>query len=162
MGSMRNGQGDDLFALFNANGCFMKGFSHEHWTEEQQPEAYYDLVPDVFSGAVNEPAFSPEHVTFCCWRTDNDDTWQAPPGLLPDANGEDGSAHLLAHLDGRSESYRQIAKEYFEQEIPLASISAIYGHERLTEEAVRSLNRDLSYADLATIGYRASDYPVSG
>src|SRR5215475_12894352 len=28
MGSMRDGCGDDLFALFNATGCFLKGFAH--------------------------------------------------------------------------------------------------------------------------------------
>jgi hypothetical protein len=29
MGSMRDGQGDDLFALFTKDGCFLKGFAHE-------------------------------------------------------------------------------------------------------------------------------------
>src|SRR3954463_3910296 len=29
MGSMRNGSGDHFFALFNAAGCWLKGFAHE-------------------------------------------------------------------------------------------------------------------------------------
>src|SRR5262249_19116182 len=29
MGSMRNGQGDEFFALFNAHGVFIKGFVHD-------------------------------------------------------------------------------------------------------------------------------------
>ena len=29
MGSLRNGQGDHYFALFNAAGCWLKGFDHE-------------------------------------------------------------------------------------------------------------------------------------
>jgi hypothetical protein len=29
MGSMRDGRGDDLFAVFDSNGCFLKGFAHE-------------------------------------------------------------------------------------------------------------------------------------
>ncbi|MGA7805455.1 hypothetical protein [Bradyrhizobium sp.] len=29
MGSMRNGQGDEFFALFNSHGAFIKGFDHE-------------------------------------------------------------------------------------------------------------------------------------
>lgn len=160
MGSMRNGEGDDLFALFNRHGCFMKGFNHEHWTEELQPEAFYERVPDAFSDAVVEPAFSLDYVTFCCWRTESDDTWHTPPVQPAKSGDADGSARLLVHLDGRPESYRLFARQYYEQEIPLTSISAVYGHERLTDEVVRSLNRDLSLADLdsdlATIGYPAA------
>jgi len=29
MGSMRNGCGDEFFALFNSAGCWLKGFAHE-------------------------------------------------------------------------------------------------------------------------------------
>ena len=63
MGSMRNGSGDDFFALFNSAGCFLKGFSHDCPMSPYRNEppviwpGILDSVPDDFLSAVNEPAF---------------------------------------------------------------------------------------------------------
>jgi hypothetical protein len=63
MGSMRNGCGDDFFALFNAAGCFLKGFAHE---APMSPYAFDPPtlwpgvlmgVPEEFSSGLKEPAF---------------------------------------------------------------------------------------------------------
>src|SRR6187402_2810137 len=82
MGSMRDGCGDGLFALFNAAGCFLKGFAHESPMSpySRQPKQVWpgvlESVPSAFAAALKEPAFSMEDTTFCVWRLSGDETWQ--------------------------------------------------------------------------------------
>ncbi len=73
MGSMRNGSGDDLFALFTPEGAMLKGFVHE---APMSPYAFdpphvwpgvLDQVPDRFASFLREPAFKIADTTFCIW-----------------------------------------------------------------------------------------------
>jgi hypothetical protein len=70
MASMRNGQGDDFFILFNNSGAIIKGFDHEspmspyaHKPKRVWP-GVLDDVPDVFRSFLDEPAFTIEDTTF--------------------------------------------------------------------------------------------------
>lgn len=157
MGSIRNGSGDELFALFGANGCFIKGFSHEHRLSDTPPMEYYKSVPREFGSGVSEPAFSPDNVTFCYWQLESSEKWECAHVNLPNTDDPDGSAQLLLGLDGKPETYRSFAEDYYELSAPLSSISVIYDHQMLTEDIVRSLNPDVSLSDLdaelASIGY---------
>ncbi|HKA21876.1 MAG TPA: hypothetical protein VKN18_26605, partial [Blastocatellia bacterium] len=69
----------------------------------------------------------------------------------------DGSDQLLAMLDGKPETYREFAEEYYERDIPLFVIEHIYKHQPLTDEIIASLNPDVAFADLKAdienIGY---------
>ncbi|TQV83803.1 hypothetical protein [Denitrobaculum tricleocarpae] len=157
MGSMRNGSGDSLFALFNDHGCFLKGFSHEHQADHLGAEAFYKHVPEDFAVGVVEPAFSPNNVTFCYWRRRNDGEWNDSGVELSKGDDPDGSAFLLLGLDGKPETYQAFACEYYEAEVPLDPVAAIFAHGRLTEDIVRALNPEISIerlqADIAEIGY---------
>lgn len=159
MGSMRNGSGDEFFALFNEAGCFLKGFSHEHWSDELHSAHFYKEVPDAFAAGVSEPAFSPEYVTFCLWATYDDTAWQNAAVKFLSGDDSDGSAFLLSDLDGRIETYQRFASQYYEERIPLGAIKSIYAHCDLTDELVKSLNSKLTVSDmkkdLSTIGYPA-------
>jgi hypothetical protein len=159
MGSMRNGSGDDIFALFNDFGGFVKGFSHEHWSKDIRSTQLYKNVPSVFSAAVSEPAFSPDQVTFCLWATHADPSWQHAAAGLITHNIPDGSALLLAHLDGRAETYQRFASDYYEKDVPIDAIQAIYDHAALTADIIRSLNPNAGITDLdedvLKIGYPA-------
>lgn len=148
MGSIRNGSGDEVFALFNLTGCFVKGFSHEHWQEKLSPDEYYKNVPKAFSSAVSEPAFSPSHVTFCYWCNYDDPFWKYAKIILPDRDDPDGSKYLLSGLDGDPKTYQSFVLDYYEKEIPLTSISAIYNHEILTQEIINLLNPDIKISDI--------------
>jgi hypothetical protein len=81
MGSMRDGQGDDLFAHFTKAGCFLKGFAHESpmTPYREQPKRVWpgvlDSVPKTFAKSLAEPAFSMEDTTFCIWRLNGDPAW---------------------------------------------------------------------------------------
>lgn len=163
MGSMRNGSGDDFFALFNRAGCFIKGFAHEYPMtpyRTQPPEIWpglLDGVPEDFSSGLNEPAFSMNDVTFCVWRQYANDSWSHGPIDFPDGDDPDGSAYLLEILDGDPTRYQNFAEEYYESTIPIAGVRHVYDHLPLTDDVVSSLNPDATvkhlFKDLTEIGY---------
>ena len=163
MGSMRNGCGDDFFALFNEAGCFLKGFDHE---AEMSPYAsdppkvwdgVLDGVPVEFASGLTEPAFKMGDTTFCIWRRNEDPAWQRGPVRFPRGSDPDGSEYLLSSLDGRPESYQEWAEGYYEQPVEARAVSRIYSHEPLTQVLVSQLNPALEMAalleDIREIGW---------
>lgn len=165
MGSMRNGSGDEFFALFNGAGCFIKGFAHEYPMSPYRsnpPKLWpgiFGNVPTEFSSALKEPAFSMTDVTFCIWCRNADSSWSHGPIDFPDGDDPDGSAYLLALLDGKPESYCRFAEDYWESTIPIDAANHIYNHLPLTDNLVKSLNANADLGDLqndlAEIGYSA-------
>ena len=116
-----------------------------------------DGVPDDFSPAVNEPAFSMNNVTFCIWRRYSDPSWSHGPIDFADGDDPDGSAYLLAILDGQPATYCQFAEDYFESHVPIDCVRHVYRHLPLTDNVVVSLNSDATLKalaeDLTEIGY---------
>jgi hypothetical protein len=163
MGSMRNGCGDDFFALFNSSGCFLKGFAHESQMSPygRQPKVIWpgvlDSVPSAFAAALKEPAFSMEDTTFCVWRLYSDEAWQRGRIEFPRGADPDGSQTLLVILDGKPKTYKAWAEDYYERRVNLAVVKQVYAHEPLTEELVQQLNADVTLKELAgdikEIGY---------
>lgn len=159
VGSMRNGQGDEFFALFNSYGCFFKGFVHDSPAAAARIpfNRHYQGVPAELSSAVTEPAFSPEDVTFCLWRSVQDTKWSRSPVPLPSGDDPDGSLYLLGPLDGNPETYRVWAEDYYECEVPLEAVQAIFERQRLTNDLLADLGSDLTLSDLRAdrreIGY---------
>jgi hypothetical protein len=163
MGSMRNGQGDDFFALFNAAGCFLKGFGHESpmspWS--RRPKSIWpgilDSVPAEFATCLEEPAFNMEDTTFCIWRRYSDKSWRCGVIDFPEGPDPDGSHYLLSRLDGEPESYQAWAEDYYERAVDLAAVRQVYAHKPLNEKLVRQLNPEVSLKELAEdskeIGY---------
>ena len=164
MGSLRNGSGDELFVHFGPAGCWLKGFAHESPMSpyrEAPPHPWpgvLEAVPAEFADCLREPAFSIADVTFCVWRRQADRGWQLGPVAFPPGQPDpDGSELLMSALDGRPESYRDWATEYYEQDVSLAAVRHVYLHRPLTRALVARLNPDLSLDDLAEdveeIGY---------
>ena len=158
MGSMRNGQGDDLFVLFNAQGAFIKGFVHDAPIVSQKvpAEHFYRSLPLEFEECAREPAFSPERVTFCLWRLNNQRSW-SHSDVPPCGADADGSANLLTMLDGSPETYRAWGTDYYERDISIEPVAAVYRHEPLTEALIQALNPEQRLAllsdDLEEIAY---------
>lgn len=165
MGSMRNGEGDDFFAFFNQSGCVLKGFVHESPMApyRQNPRSIWqgllDDVPDAFSAALAEPAFSMHDVTFCFWRLYGDNAWSTGQIQFPRSDDPDGSGYLLRFLDAVPKTYQTFAKDYYEREIPIDGIGHVYKHLPITNEIVKLLNPDATLKmiekDLKEIGYGA-------
>ena len=166
-GSMRDGCGDDFRAHFGAAGCWLKGFAHESLMSpcRVRPPAVWpgvlDGVPAEFAGCLREPAFAIEATTFCVWRRWGDPALQTGPVAFPPGHPDpDGSAARLSALDGRPESYRDWAADYYEREVPLAAVAHVYAHRPLTGEFVARLNPEASLdeltAEVGEIGYPGS------
>ncbi len=166
MGSMRNGSGDDLFAHFTRAGCFVKGFAHEAAMTPYRDDGtkgvwpgILDSVPKEFAKSLREPAFMMGDTTFCFWRLDGDPAWSCGDIKYPKGNDPDGSRRFLRYYDGKPATYRKQAAEYFDKEVPLAVVRAVYAHVPLTSELVKELNPEIKLsdlmADLEEIGYPA-------
>lgn len=161
---MRDGSGDDYVILFDIDGkTLIKGFAHECAMSPHRcspptlwPGVMNDLPLD-FDEFFSEPAFASADATFCLWHAPENDAWQRGAIDFPDGEDPDGSAALLAILDGNPETYRQWAQEYYERGLNLSAIERIYRHQPLTKELVFSLNADADLTsvteDAATIGY---------
>jgi hypothetical protein len=170
MGSMRDGCGNDLFALFNKHGCFLKGFDHEsamtpyRETPKQLWPGVLDGVPKEFDRGLKQPAFSMEDTTFCIWRRHRDRKWHRGDIKFPRAKDPDGSRGLLSPLDGNPRTYLKWATDYYEldeegaeRHLYIEHVRHVYAHEPLTESLVEEINPDLTLAklaaDIAEIGY---------
>ena len=162
MASMRNGCGDDWFLLFDANGAALKGFAHEYSLARDGSFAarIQQLVPSDFTSFLREPAFNMNWATFCLWRRHTDRAWSVvslPNGSV--SPEQDGSSDMLYIFDGEAESYRDWAQAYYEQEISLAAVRAIYEQQPLTNNLITTLNPKISlsdiHGDVVEIGYPA-------
>ena len=166
MASMRNGCGDEFFILFNPHGCFVKGFDHESamssWgTDHQLPwQGLLEGMPEEFLEASKEPAFSMENISFCIWKLNTSGEWAKGQFEYMECEDPDGSEYLLEILDGNPETYKAFASEYYEVDLPLDAIKAVYGHQPLDGDVVKALNSEITLKslqkDLAEIGYPES------
>jgi len=132
MGSMRDGQGDHYIALFNAAGCWLKGFDHESLMSPFRSDppkiddGMFGYMPAAFLLCLAEPAFVIEETTFGIWRRHEDNRWHRGTTKLDESvDDPDGSAKLLRDLDGRPRTYRDWATDYYEREILLLMVTAV-------------------------------------
>lgn len=164
MGSMRDGSGNDLFAVFNAAGCFLRGFDHESamspWREKPNKiwPGVLESVPVEFESSLNEPAFHMEDTSFCIWYISSGSAWSHGSISYPVSEEDpDGSEWMLSALDGLPETYQSFAKEYFELDVPIAAISRVFAHEPLSTELLQEFpsSRQLQdvIVDAEEIGY---------
>jgi hypothetical protein len=150
MASMRNGSGDDLFIGFGEGGVVVKGFDHEApMSPYARPEhgvwpGMYDGLPEELRGFRDEPAFSPQNVTFCLWWSAAHPGWRVGVRTFAPGKDPDGSQWMLAIYDGVPTTYAEWAREAYEHEVPLRAIESIYRQEPLTKDLIAALNPDAS------------------
>jgi hypothetical protein len=164
MGSMRNGSGDDLFAIFDKNGCFLRGFDHESlmspWASRDRKvwPGVLDEVPSEFEASLREPAFHMEDTTFCIWRRSEDSCWHCGSVVFPDGVDPDGSGSMLSLICGTAGDYASFAKDYYEVDVRIDAVERVLSHESLSKDllsvfpTMRTL-QELS-ADAIEIGYQ--------
>jgi hypothetical protein len=166
MASMDNGSGDAWSIVFSYAGAFLRGFDHESpmspaANDDELWPGLIDTVPEVFSAALNEPAFSYEgtlDATVCLWRQPGDDRWHAGSIDFPDRADPDGADRLFAVLvDSTGLAYHRFAEDYYERTVDLDAVREVFALSPLTPSLVQRLNADRStaglLADLADIGY---------
>lgn len=153
MGSWRDGQGGELFVLFNPVGCWIKGYESDA-DEAVSLAVLHAQVPAVFAHCVAEPAFSTTHTTFCLWRSGTKTEWHF-------VGSRKWAADLLVLLCGSPADYVAWAEDYFELDnVPLEAVNAVYDHTPLTDALVQVLHPGLSLEvveeDRIEIGYPGS------
>jgi hypothetical protein len=166
MGSMRNGSGDDLFAIFDDNGCFLRGFDHESvmspWNSRHKKvwPGVLDRVPPQMSTSLREPAFHMEDTTFCIWRLRDDANWSVGAVDFPDGNDPDGSEWMLSLVAGTALDYQTFATDYFELDVHLEPVKEVFAHAPLSQHLLAQFptKRDWKglVADAHEIGYRVA------
>lgn len=160
MGSMRDGSGDEFFIGFAPAGAFIKGFAHEKPMSpfRSNPPALwpgmYAGIPESLAPFRDEPAFSPDEVTFCLWWDAQSPGWAVGVKGFPNGPDPDGSEELLAIFDANPRTYKAFADAYYEVNLPLGAVAAIYEHEKLTDRMIMALNAE---ADPASVRHDAVD-----
>ena len=97
---------------------------------------------------MTDPAFVAEETSFCIWRKYSDSKWQTGKIDFPEAEDPDGSEDLLFMLDGNPNTYQAWVNEYYEKDIPLDAVKAVYEHKPLTQQLVSRLNSERRIEDL--------------
>ena len=154
LATMRDGNGDSYFILFNSFGAIIKGYGHESAMAAFTVDSgkvwpgVLDELPPEFEAVLTDPAFVAEETSFCIWRKYSDSHWQTGKIEYPDAEFVDGSEDNLFMLDGIPKTYQQWATEYYGKAVPLDAVKAVYEHKPLTQQLVSSLNPERRIEDL--------------
>lgn len=147
LASMRTGEGDAWFVVFDGTHAFLKA----HWQAHPRsdPDTIYDGLPAALAPQRHEPAFSMDEVTFGGWYAP-DGGWTLR-GLLDPFREE------LEILTGVAEVYRAYAASYFEVDVPLDAIAHVLAGMPLDTSIVSRIAVERSMeslrGDLEEIGY---------
>jgi hypothetical protein len=149
MASMRNGEGDHYFALFQPKGLIIKGFDRR-FNRVHEPHDVLQGVPDEFEGFLKEPAFIMDMTTFCTWKQ-RGQVWSA-------SKETDAEVYKLLHiLTGKADFYYAWANEYYEISLDHSLVQRIFALEPLDAKMLKGLNEELEIAnleeDIEEIGY---------
>lgn len=150
MASMRNGSGDHYFMWFVDGGSIVKTYDHELTGMQDTSSLVMELtslIPVQYRNFLSEPAFSMDEVSSIAWFDAVQQGWLlALPGEPEVGHRTDNLLWLLA--SGDPEAYVGWAREYFEVDVPLEAVQAVFRHEPLTEDLVRSLNDEITLEDV--------------
>lgn len=127
---VRDSSGDHVQIAFLRAGVVILGFAHESPmspanNDEQIWPGVVDELPRALRRALADYSLG-DDITFCLWRQTRDRRWHTGPIRRPRGRDVDGSARLLAILDGDARRYRRYARFVFERDVPLAVIERAY------------------------------------
>lgn len=131
MGSMRDGEGNELFILFYASTAIGKVFAKDHYLSNMDIDVLKSQVPSKFSRFINEPAFSMNDISFCFWYENLTKKWTS--------KFISNDFEYLGFFCDYAE-YHHWAEEYYEKEIDISIVKDIYNHTPATKEIIERLN----------------------
>ncbi|MGO4528733.1 hypothetical protein AB4Z30_06595 [Paenibacillus sp. 2TAF8] len=155
MASMRDGEGDHYFALFDSsNRLIIKGYDKAYASlhQDQLGNVLEGVPADFKTTFLDEPAFMMDQTTFCIWNEEEQNEWTSSRHLADEAYA------LLEVLVGGAEHYHAWAQEYYEVELDLEPIQHVFAMKPLDEQLLQALNPEIELdeleEDIAEIGYR--------
>jgi hypothetical protein len=157
VGAVNNGQGDDLFFVFEAERCFWKGSAHDassfFGTDCQM--RLRGLVPKDCLLYLKEPAFECDNATVFGWNGIDGSEWHSTTEKI--AGVDDGSAYLLSFIKLVPVAFWQWAVDNYEVDLSLELVERVYDHVPLTDNLLFALdpglNADIVRCDAIKIGY---------
>lgn len=164
MASMRNGSGDHWFALICDAGSAIVGLDHESsYFEPGHPHpSLFAGLPSAFrSDFLEEPAFDTSNATFCIWRCAEDEAWRTSVDVAGELAANDGSAEMLTILEGEPRQYVEFAGDYYERQVELADVAAVYEHRVVDRDFVARLNPEADFGEVER-ELRDLGYPEGG
>lgn len=138
MASLRNGEGNEYFILFNNHGVIGKLFSKDMQLATKQIKTIIKEIPSKFSSFTTEEAFKMTDISFCFWNINNN--WISLPNLI--------DIPYLNFLTGNAELYKQWADEYYENNFDFKAIDDILRYKPITIELIKQLNANITFDDL--------------
>ncbi|KAA8782965.1 hypothetical protein ABIE27_000146 [Paenibacillus sp. 4624] len=156
MASMRDGEGDHYFALFDSsNRLIIKGYDKAYASlhKDQLGDVLEGVPADFKKTFLDEPAFMMDRTTFCIWNEEEQNEWTSSRQLADEAYA------LLQVLVGGAVYYHAWAQEYYELELDLEPIQHVFDMKPLDEQLLQALNPEIELdeleEDIAEIGYPA-------
>lgn len=163
MASMRDGCGGEWWLLFHADGwAALKGLEpdSEAWAEGgvELSAALRSAIPSICAEFADEPAFRWDETGFAYFRLPGA-AWVRANEQTRFAKLATGEIELLQHLGQPAEAYVTYARDYYETEVPLELVQAIYRHDAITAEMIATLNAETTLAEIEAELYGEIGYP---
>jgi len=155
MGSMRDGSGDELHAVFSEEGAVVLGHAHEYPQPEHLIAEARRMLPAEFVGQLDEPAFSVDTCRFILWAS-SDSRWSSVC-----RSADDGSRELLKYYMPDPAVYQKWAEDYYEEDVPLSLIEGAFAHRDIDLVRWGGLASAVSEAEFLQDLKRAG-YPMGG
>lgn len=138
---LREGDGNFVQISFRRPGVVILGFDHDSpmspaKNDEQIWPGLVDELPKPLRRALRDYSLGHD-ITFCYWREARDRKWQSARIRRPRGRDVDGSARLLAILDGNPRHYRRYAELVFELDVPLDVILRAYAGKPVDRTRIR-------------------------
>ena len=164
---MRDGSGDDFFALFNPAGCWLKGFA-----PKPRCPPYNKIPVSLWPGIINsvwsefaeclkEPAFKIEDTTFCIWRKHSDALWQRGDIMFPEGHADLTAPKSCCRPSMANRKPIVIGRRAVPSaDISLRAVKHVYEHRPLNAAVIADLNPEITLDDLEA-DLEEIKYPVS-
>ena len=127
---LRENDGNFVQISFRRPGVVILGFDHDSpmspaRNEERIWPGLVDPLPKALQPALRDYSLG-DDITFCFWREARGRLWKTAKIRRPRGRDVDGSARLLAILDGDPRRYRRYAEHVFGLVVPLDVIREAY------------------------------------
>lgn len=151
MASMRDGQGSEVFIVFNNHGAILKGYNPNEKSKLGELKIFQ--IPQEFKSFKTEPAFSIDYTTFIAWNIGRENAWN----YLVEDQSLDAMKDLLEMYQEKPALYCEHVQRVYNISISTQDITKIFIHEPLTDELIHAINSKNSIDnlknDIAEIGY---------